>query len=140
MKNLEKYQKAQNYYGHDFTFFEQIFRNWWNHCAKKRANVKFSDNHGHNILERCKTLEKFELTTSNCWLIYIYSTKNFVWVLPTALPNDLRITIFVIFFLSGLSFTNMNTIHRTVGQQGRRGTCLLNSSLPLPPASQTLSH
>ena len=48
-----------------------IFRNWWNHCAKKRANVKFSDNYGHNILERCKTLEKFELTTSNCWLIYI---------------------------------------------------------------------
>ena len=38
------------------------------------------------------------------------------------------------FFLSGFSFTN---IHRTAGEGGGY---LLDSSLPLPPASQTLRH
>ena len=40
------------------------------------------------------------------------------------------------FFLSGFSFTN---IHESQDCRGR-GRAFLNSSLPLPPASQTLRH
>ena len=40
------------------------------------------------------------------------------------------------FFLSGFSFTNIQESQDCRG----RGRALLNSSLPLPPASQTLRH
>ena len=40
------------------------------------------------------------------------------------------------FFLSGFSFTTIMN-HRTAGEEGG---CFFNSSLPLPPASQTLKH
>ena len=43
----------------------------------------------------------------------------------------------IIFFLSEFSFTNIDDSQRTAG---KGGGYLLNSSLPLPPASQTLRH
>ena len=59
------------------------------------------------------------------YLSYYHTISRFFWYIT-----------FFIFFLSGFCFMN---IHDSQDSRGRGGN-LFNSSLPLPPASQTLRH
>ena len=77
-----------------------------------------------------------------------FSAENFVSILSTIRPKEISsgvlffnesesfMIVFFFFFLSGFSFTN---IHDSRNSRGR-GRVSINSSLPLPTASQTLRH
>ena len=66
-------------------------------------------------------------------------TKNSVFRSRGSPPLELSHLFVFFFFLSGFSFTTIQpfTNHRTEGEGGGH---FFDSSLPLPPVSQTLKH
>ena len=83
--------------------------------------------------ETLKELFKFCETTRNSSILFDSRKQNIAMLFLSAAVLILNACFF---FLSGFSFTNIHYLQDSRG----RGGYLFNSSLPLPPASQTLRY
>ena len=83
--------------------------------------------------ETLKELFKFCETTRNSSILFDSRKQNIAMLFLSAAVLILNACLF---FLSGFSFTNIHYLQDSRG----RGGYLFNSSLPLPPASQTLRY
>ena len=83
--------------------------------------------------ETLKELFKFCETTRNSSILFDSRKQNIAMLFLSAAVLILNACPF---FLSGFSFTNIHYLQDSRG----RGGYLFNSSLPLPPASQTLRY
>ena len=83
--------------------------------------------------ETLKELFQFCETTRNSSILFDSRKQNIAMLFLSAAVLILNACFF---FLSGFSFTNIHYLQDSRG----RGGYLFNSSLPLPPASQTLRY
>ena len=83
--------------------------------------------------ETLKELFKFCETTRNSSILFDSRKQNIAMLFLSAAVLILNACLF---FLSGFSFTNIHYLQDSRG----RGGYLFNSSLSLPPASQTVRH